>query len=122
MTDPELDRVIDAWIAAMDAGPGSDTYTANWWAVDEVMGFGPEQTWVFVLSVNRLEVSSRVTANLAAGPLEDLLVYHGSSYIDRVEAEAMKNERFRSLLGGVWRRDMRDDVWQRVQKLHSVKW
>ena len=53
--------------------------------------------------------------NLSAGPLEDLLVYHGHEVIDRVESEARSNPKFASLLGGVWKNAMADDIWRRIQ-------
>ena len=54
---------------------------------------------------------------LAAGPLEDLLAWHGETMIDAVEAEARRNEAFRALLRDVWRNSMTSDVWARVQAL-----
>ena len=52
---------------------------------------------------------------LSAGPLEDLLAYHGHLIIDRVEAEARRKPLFAKLLGGVWQNIMPDDIWTRVQ-------
>jgi len=53
---------------------------------------------------------------VAAGPLEVLLSEHGPDFIDRVETEAAHNNRFREALTLVWRLEMTDDVWTRVQK------
>ena len=60
--------------------------------------------------------------NLAAGPLEDLLAYHGSEMIDEVELLARRNPDFSYLLGGVWQNLMSDDVWKRVQAAASRRW
>jgi hypothetical protein len=49
--------------------------------------------------------------------VEDLLSQHGPSFIDRVEHEARSNPKFAYLLGGVWRLEITDEVWQRVQKV-----
>jgi hypothetical protein len=67
-------------------------------------------------------MSDRAFAVLAAGPLEDLLAYHGSEFIDRVETEARRNPRFRDLLGGVWRNTITDDIWARVEKIRGPGW
>lgn len=47
--------------------------------------------------------------------MENLLSYHGADFIDRVEAQARSNPQFAYFLGGVWRDEMTDEVWARVQ-------
>jgi hypothetical protein len=39
---------------------------------------------------------------LAAGPLEDLMRYHGDAVIDDVATEARQNLRLRQALAGIW--------------------
>lgn len=53
---------------------------------------------------------------LGAGPLEDLLSYHGNEFIGRVEAEADRNPKFRWVLRQVAQNSIPDDVWHRIQK------
>lgn len=55
--------------------------------------------------------------NLAAGPLETLLVRHGRDVLERVEAEAKSNPSFKDLLDGVWGNAIDEAVWERVQAL-----
>jgi hypothetical protein len=57
-----------------------------------------------------------VLSCLAAGPLEDILAWHGDKVIGEVETLARRDPRFRSLLQGVWRRGMSDELWGRVLK------
>lgn len=47
--------------------------------------------------------------------MEDLLSGHGAQFIDRVEAQARSDPQFAMFLGGVWRFQMADEVWARVQ-------
>jgi hypothetical protein len=75
----------------------------------------PEDGRAFILEVLASDNSTPVVESLSAGPLEDLLTYHGATLIDRVEAEARRNPKFASLLGGVWKNAMSDDTWRRVQ-------
>jgi Family of unknown function (DUF6869) len=75
----------------------------------------PEKGWTAILTAlkdKRLEPSLGI---IAAGPLEDLLSFHGEKFIERVEKEARSNPTFAHLLGGVWQSNIRDDVWKRVQ-------
>jgi len=47
--------------------------------------------------------------------IEDLLSMHGDKFIDRIEAEARTDPSFAKLLGGVWKSQMSDQLWERVQ-------
>ena len=61
----------------------------------------PERAWALVIAVLRLTPDDR-SMHLAAGPLEDLVKCQGAALVDRIEAEAARDERFRRALGGIW--------------------
>jgi hypothetical protein len=52
---------------------------------------------------------------LAAGMLEDFLVAHGEEYMTRIKGLAPLVPRFRSLLGGVCKRNIKKGVWHAIQ-------
>jgi len=60
--------------------------------------------------------------NLAAGPLEDLLVFHGKDYVNVVETIARRNPAFRLLLNGVWSSAIDKDVLQKLEKYRTDRW
>jgi hypothetical protein len=129
MTEEELDAVIDAWVAAQETGMDSPEYEKNEWAVDLVIDWSlgpdsgnPELLWRFILATYKRDISQRVVGMLAAGPVENLLSEFGPDYIASVEDLARQDERFRWLLGGVWRLEMTDEVWQRLQSARDVVW
>lgn len=120
MNDVKLNKLVDAWVAGHEAERGGPEFRSKWWATSRVIWWGlpngePELLWRFILLTYRRELSEYAFGMLAAGPLEDLLSYYGPGYIDRVEALALKDERFKCLLRGVWRLSMTDEVWERVQ-------
>jgi hypothetical protein len=85
----------------------------------------PELCWrsiLHVLSAIGPDLTDRRFAVLAAGPLEDLMCHHGSAFIDRVETEARSDPAFALLLGGVWRSDIEDNVWKRMQQVAKGGW
>ncbi len=82
----------------------------------------PEIAWRTILKIIETELEGEQTALLAAGPMEDLLSFHGLDFIDRVEHEAKNNPRLNDLLGGVWQCSMTDDVWARVQAVRKAVW
>lgn len=88
------------------------------WAVDEILDMtlnAPQSLWEIVLEILGKNPPNEVLEVLAAGPLEDYLSQLGDSVIEQVEAEAARDRRFKSLLGGVWKNAMSDQVWARVQ-------
>jgi hypothetical protein len=108
--DESETQLVDDWIL----------HAQTFWAATEVSELSRnDPAWAldFILEVLRRQPLPRVLANLAAGPLEDLLVYHGPVIIDRVEALATGDPAFQRLLSGVWRNRIREDVWERIQAL-----
>lgn len=75
----------------------------------------PEAVWQAVLRIMQRGLSEEQISLLAAGPVEDLLALHGAQFIDRIETEARRSPGFACVLGGVWRRDIPLEFWQRVE-------
>jgi hypothetical protein len=82
----------------------------------------PETVWPAILKILEHELTPDQIADLAAGPMEDLLAQHGARFIERVEAEAKRNPRFNYLLGGVWRSRMSEEIWGRVRRARKEAW
>ena len=126
MNEAELDKIVTAWIAGQQAEPGSPEYETNWWAFEEVLEWAlegeGERLWQFLLEAYKRDLSQRVMAVLAAGPLEDLLAKQGADFIDRIEELARIDPKFNDLLGGVWRNAMTEEVWKRVQMIRNHVW
>lgn len=66
--------------------------------------------------IGRMDNSDFISENLAAGPLETLLMWNAARVIDRVELLASQDDRFRSLLGGVWRNAIPLEIWNRIER------
>ena len=110
-------EVIEAWIKLQNTPQESKSHKELFWShvvLQELIRDQPQKAWELIVEILRTDASDKILENLSAGPLEDLLVYHGGSVIDEVEAEASRNPMLRKLLGGVWRRSMGDDVWKRL--------
>ncbi len=126
MDEIEFNEIVDAWVAGENAASDSAEREANDWAIEHVIlsSLSPKGDflWNFVLAAYKRDLSDKVIAVLAAGPLEDLLAKQGAEFIDRVEHLARKDPKFNYLLGGVWRSSMTDEVWGRVQKIRNHVW
>lgn len=117
MNRPEFIRWIDAYIQAQELGDVSASHPL-WWAVEkffELNETNPDICWDAILAIAERKPSEQVLGIVAAGPLEDLIEYHGPEFIDRIESEARANPVFRKMLSGVWE-SSNEDVWARVQQ------
>lgn len=124
MTDAELIKLADGWIAYWSAPKGSKERESLSWAWDqeyELRQNEPELVWQLILEILRRNSSGKIQEVLSAGPLEDLLAEYGEAVIEKVEAEARSNPIFAKLLGGVWKSSMTDDIWARVQGVWDRK-
>lgn len=111
-------ELVDAWIALQKAERDSAEHERLFWAHDalwEMATDRPEEAWKMILAILSRDQSQSTMQNLSAGPLEDLLGYHGVAFIDRVESQARRDPIFAKLLGGVWQNRMPDEIWLRVQ-------
>ena len=109
MSEEAIKAVVEAWF-----GDDPTMFDA---CTDE-----PEVAWQAILQILQRDLTDDQKASLAAGPLEMLLSYHGAAFIDRVEEQAQRNPRLNHLLGGVWRTDMAQDVWDRVERVRREVW
>lgn len=82
----------------------------------------PEVAWAAILEILKRDLTDDQRALLAGGPLETLLAWHGAAFIEREEQEARRNAAFKALLGGVWRQDMPQEIWDRVLKVRGPEW
>jgi len=75
----------------------------------------PELAWREVQEILRIDSSDAMLAYVAAGPIEDLLVHHGTAFIERIEELAGRDPVFRKMLGAVWRNTISGEVWKRLK-------
>src|SRR4051794_10916279 len=90
---------VEDWLRESQRADGDAT-------MYDVVHVEPEIAWPAILQILEHELTEDQTSVLAAGALEDLLAVHGAQFIERVEHEALRNQRFNHLLGGVWQNQM----------------
>jgi hypothetical protein len=59
---------------------------------------------------------------LAAGPLEDLIAFHGKAFLGELELHARRSPPFRLLLNGVWFDKSSEQVREHLSKYLSGRW
>jgi len=117
-SDDDLTR---AWIAdCTDEGDASQKWAAR--ELNDLVRDEPDRAWNIILALAERVSKPEDKSVLAAGPIEDLLSKHGSTFIDRVEQRAKSNPMFNYLLGGVWRSGMTENIWNRLQAARKEVW
>ncbi|MEW5757286.1 MAG: DUF6869 domain-containing protein [Pseudomonadota bacterium] len=118
----EEKNIAESWIARYEIiqkqGDNSPEANELFWsfeALDRFCRKDPDKAWSIILLIFHATNSDFVLDNLAAGPLESLLAWNGPKVIRWVETEAASDERFKTLLGGVWQNLMTSEIWQRVR-------
>src|SRR5262249_49990756 len=79
----EMNKIAQAWIELYRLPEDSLERKQKFWSHDrlwQLIQDEPEAAWS-IIQVIRREGSDIILANLAAGPLEDLLVAHGDQFI-----------------------------------------
>ena len=115
---PTLVREWVAWAEWADRTDKKEQDNPHAQAFDEFLWITqdhPEHAWDAILAVFAEPKAKPYLGHLAAGPVEDLLSYHGPLFIDRVEELARKDSQFSHLLDGVWQFTMAENIWARVQ-------
>jgi hypothetical protein len=121
----ELDDIADAWIRLHHLLEESEERERNFWAfmrLSELIRGDPEAAWSVIEKMLERDTSDVILSNVGAGPLENLLVAHGASFIDRIEKRAESDMTFKKVLGTVWKNAMSEEVWLRVKAVAAPSW
>lgn len=122
-TADEHEVWVEAYVRFYDNSESRDrdASDADFWAVERFITLGHEEPgdcWKAIIGILAKSPSSTVLANVAAGPLEDLIENHGVEFVDTIETNARKNPQFRNLLGGVWKCSS-PEIWESVEKARN---
>lgn len=72
-----------------------------WEEMDAMAREEPDKAWETILKLLSAAPSKKVVAFIAAGPLEDLLLYHGAMILERLKSEIEHNTRLKYAISHV---------------------
>jgi hypothetical protein len=89
-----------------------------WYEAARVVEKDPEHGWELILTLVPIATDNSLTF-IAVGPLGSLLKGHGEDYIDRIEARAAEDRRFRECLSRaqIFEEDCPPGMIRRLEKL-----
>ena len=116
--DPDMAALAAAWMAELRSGSADQPVSMQ----VTVMNFfaEPADQWVFLQAAVDLAESDDELREIAVGPFEHLLGFHGEHFIDLVEIVAAGDPKFARMITNSWRHAMSDDVWKRVQAIKEA--
>src|SRR4051794_10245212 len=120
----QMREIADAWIDLHRLPEDSPARQEKFWSFErlwELVHDDPEAAWN-IIQLIRQEGSELILSNLAAGPLEDLLVTHGDRFIDRIETLAEHDAQFKKLLAATWQNSMPAGLWKRIKAVAGPSW
>jgi uncharacterized protein DUF6869 len=114
-------KTVEAWIEYHRTPKGDP---AHHWACDELdtlVRMHPPEAWELILSLVAHAPDDRILANIAGGPLEDLIRRYAKFSIDLVEVQARRDAKFRRCLTGVWLgTDVPESIVSSIRKYTST--
>ncbi len=117
MSPPTHKEVFDAWIEYHSKEPSSQSLFWAWEYINETVSSDPESGWQLILGLIQQCPNNWVLCNIAAGPLEDLLIGNPERFIDRIETQVRRDPKFRLCLTGVWyEKEISEEICQRIDK------
>lgn len=125
MNKEKHNNIAAAWIALHQSKEGSDQYKSNFWAYESLSDLcddEPEHCLNVICTILNQTDDDLVLANLAAGPLEDLLAKHGTMVVNQIKHEAKNSMKFRKILGAVWRNEISGPIWDEIKAIAGPSW
>ncbi|MEE9421907.1 MAG: hypothetical protein V3V50_01985 [Gammaproteobacteria bacterium] len=119
-----MKRLVSSWIFAQKRGVDRPGYETHSWAVDEVINFAsdkPDLLWETILEILDLDSSEEIIKAVGAGPLEDLMVYHGSQFIQKVDSQAEKSNVFKTAMQNVWLDSDDTSVYSKFYEIAGIE-
>lgn len=117
----ERDRekvLINAWIGYHQSDRKSSDDDPLFWACEELLTAvkeTPEKAIDLISKICEKVENELILANLGAGLVEDLLVYHGKQVVNQLAVRARQDPKFSRMLSNVWGDGIDREVWEKIR-------
>lgn len=119
----KLDELAYKWIEFTQLNKDDPQYHIKfyiWEEVYEITHSDFARGYELILSILKQTEDELVLANLAAGPIEDLLSNFANDGLARLTKDVKKNGKLKRTLQGVWQGGMNDSEWKLFNQIRSL--
>lgn len=120
MMEKSLDELTKSWIRFHDVEGNLGEHDPDFWSFDCLSDWcdvRPDYAWDAIIKIYSTRPSEKVLSNLAAGPIEDLIVHHGQIVLGWIDQYCNHDANFVKVLQMVWRNAIEADVWAELTRL-----
>jgi hypothetical protein len=117
MTRTDWETFANVWLAELHGSPSDSESDVSQTVVMMNFTAAPDHQCQFIRAAVAHAESDDELGQIAAGPVEHLLGWHGEKLIAQVEQQAGADPKFARMLTGVWKYMISDEVWARVQAI-----
>jgi hypothetical protein len=105
---PSIEQIVDGYWRNYQLAAGgrqqrldADEWFWAWIEVDNEVRYPTPRTFALLLSLVDSAKDDQALAYVGAGPIEDLINWHGADFLDQIEEAAGRDHAFRTALSGV---------------------
>lgn len=117
MTKTDKELIARSWVERYQI---STTKAETQWAydkLDDLITINPKLALEIIIVIFNKTNDEFVLDNLAAGPLENLLVRHGNEIITDIEKYTLAHPKFSDVLAGIWSNGINASVLAKINSL-----
>jgi hypothetical protein len=115
MDEAATDQLVAAYLEHQSSHRPDLWWT--WERIQQLVQGAPDAAWMVLYAAIVRAPDPTMVGYLGAGPIEDLLSEWGHRVIDRIEDAAQTEPRVVYALSCVWRNDIDEAVWDRIQRI-----
>lgn len=117
-------QLIKAWIQMNLSEADSEEYENNFWAHEELWELcrnSPDEALEIIVNLIDSSPNEWVLGNVATGPFEDLMCYHGEHVMPKLKELSKSHPALIQAMAGVWLDSKDTNVWQEFYSLAGVE-
>lgn len=113
-----IKNIVDNYIKDFEA---KNFHSHSMVTLNSLVRTDPKKAWKIISNLINNTANESLLAFIAAGPVEDLLVYH-PEMIDQIEHDIFGKTKFYEVLDCVWKNKMSNETWDRLQQILDRHW
>jgi hypothetical protein len=124
MNNEEVTNISKSWISLQLAEKDSPEYDSEFWSferLDQLIHNKPNEALRVIIEIAVTTDSEEILGYLGAGPIEDLMLYHGEQVIENLAAKAKAEPKIKVALQSVQIEKEDTKAWGRFYEIAGIE-